>query len=263
MKITFLGTGTSQGIPVIGCDCNVCSSYDKRDRRLRVSVCLEVHNKNILIDISPDFRYQMLRAAIPRIDAILITHEHRDHVGGLDDIRPLNFKFSMDMPLYAVARVHNNLRKSFDYIFDNDYPGVPKVDLREINKNNSFLVGDTKVRPIEVMHGQLPIMGFRIGNFAYITDIKTIEDDQLSLLNGLDILVLSALQQREHYSHLSLEEALELSRKIGAKSTFFTHLSHTMGSTAETEKLLPPNVFIAYDELVLELPDPLTEVPII
>ncbi len=205
----------------------------------------------------------MLRAAIPRIDAILITHEHRDHVGGLDDIRPLNFKFSMDMPLYAVARVHNNLRKSFDYIFDNDYPGVPKVDLREINKNNSFLVGDTKVRPIEVMHGQLPIMGFRIGNFAYITDIKTIEDDQLSLLNGLDILVLSALQQREHYSHLSLEEALELSRKIGAKSTFFTHLSHTMGSTAETEKLLPPNVFIAYDELVLELPDPLTEVPII
>ena len=140
---------------------------------------------------------------------------------------------------------------------------MPKVDLREINKNNSFLVGDTKVRPIEVMHGQLPIMGFRIGNFAYITDIKTIEDDQLSLLNGLDILVLSALQQREHYSHLSLEEALELSRKIGAKSTFFTHLSHTMGSTAETEKLLPPNVFIAYDELVLELPDPLTEVPII
>jgi phosphoribosyl 1,2-cyclic phosphate phosphodiesterase len=205
----------------------------------------------------------MLRAAIPRIDAILITHEHRDHVGGLDDIRPLNFKFSMDMPLYAVARVQTNLRKSFDYIFDNDYPGVPKVELREINKNNSFLVGDTKVIPIEIRHGQLPIMGFRIGNFAYITDIKTIEDDQLSLLNGLDILVLSALQQREHYSHLSLEEALELSRKIGAKSTFFTHLSHTMGSTAETEKLLPPNVFIAYDELVLELPDPLTEVPII
>jgi phosphoribosyl 1,2-cyclic phosphate phosphodiesterase len=257
MKISFLGTGTSQGIPVIGCECEVCSSYDKRDRRLRVSVCVEVHNKNILIDIGPDFRYQMLRSAIQRIDAILITHEHRDHVAGLDDIRPINFKYSMDMPVYAVERVQESIKKAFDYIFDNNYPGLPKLIFKTIEKNKTFTVGDTLVDTVEFLHAKLPVLGFRIGNFAYLTDVKTIEDDQLDYLKDLDILVLSALQQKEHYSHLSLEEAIVLAQRIGAKNTFFTHISHTMGTFANTEKLLPPNIFLAYDELVLEIPDPL------
>ena len=162
MKITFLGTGTSQGIPVIGCDCHVCNSNDKRDRRLRVSVCLEIQGKNIVIDISPDFRYQMLRSGIERIDAILVTHEHRDHVGGLDDIRPINFKYRMDMPIYAVQRVHAAIRKAFDYIFDNDYPGVPKVQQIAIEKDKKFMVGNTPVVPVELMHAKLPVLGFRI-----------------------------------------------------------------------------------------------------
>jgi phosphoribosyl 1,2-cyclic phosphate phosphodiesterase len=256
MKITFLGTGTSQGIPVIGCDCHVCNSSDKKDRRLRVSVCLEIQGKNILIDISPDFRYQMLRSGIERIDAILVTHEHRDHVGGLDDIRPINFKYRMDMPLFAVERVQAAIRKAFDYIFDNDYPGVPKVQQIAIEKDKQFLVGNTPVMPVEIMHAKLPVMGFRIGKFAYLTDVKTINIDQMQYLKGLDVLVLNALQHTEHYSHLTLEQAIALAKEIGAKSTFFTHLSHTMGSTANTEKLLPENMFLAYDELVIESEDP-------
>jgi phosphoribosyl 1,2-cyclic phosphate phosphodiesterase len=256
MKITFLGTGTSQGIPVIGCECHVCKSDDHKDRRLRVSACVEIQGKNILIDISPDFRYQLLRSGIERIDAILITHEHRDHVGGLDDIRPINFKYRMDMPLFAVDRVQGAIRKAFDYIFDNDYPGVPKVELIAIEKNKNFIVGNTIVTPIEIMHAKLPIMGFRIGNFAYLTDVKTIDADQMQYLKGLDVLVLNALQHTEHYSHLTLKQAIEMAKEIGAKTTFFTHLSHTMGTTAETEALLPENMFLAYDELVIETEDP-------
>ena len=256
MKITFLGTGTSQGIPVIGCDCHVCNSGDTRDRRLRVSVCLEIQGKNILIDISPDFRYQMLRSGIERIDAILITHEHRDHVGGLDDIRPINFKYRMDMPLFAVERVQKSIRKAFDYIFDNDYPGVPKVQLIDIERDKKFMVGNTPVTPIEILHAKLPILGFRIGKFAYLTDVKNIDKDQMKYLEGLDVLVLNALQHVEHYSHLTLNQAIELATEIGAKTTFFTHLSHTMGSTAETESLLPKNMYLAYDELIIETEDP-------
>jgi phosphoribosyl 1,2-cyclic phosphate phosphodiesterase len=256
MKITFLGSGTSQGIPVIGCECPVCQSDDKRDRRLRVAISIELQGKCLVIDSGPDFRYQMLRAGISRVDAILLTHEHRDHIGGLDDIRPFNFKYNMDMPVYATLGVQQALKKSFDYIFDNNYPGVPQVLLKTIARDTPFHIGDIEVIPIEYLHAKLPVLGFRIGNFAYITDIKTIEDSQLHYLEGLDILVLSALQHEQHYSHLTLEEALELTKKIGAKNTFFTHLSHTMGTFVDTEKLLPPNVYLAYDELVLELSDP-------
>jgi phosphoribosyl 1,2-cyclic phosphate phosphodiesterase len=259
MKVTFLGTGTSQGIPIIGCECGACTSSDKLDKRLRVSVCVEVHGKNILIDISPDFRFQMLRAGIQRIDAILLTHEHRDHVGGLDDIRPLNFKYSMDMPVYAVYRVQKALRSAFSYIFETNYPGVPQVIFNTIEKNKSFRIGETKITPVEYLHAKLPVLGFRIGNFAYITDIKTIDDDQLELLKGLDLLVLSALHHEPHYSHINLEEALNLSAKIAAKETYLTHFSHYMGKTADVAPTLPKNVFMAYDELVLELTDPLPE----
>ena len=256
MKITFLGTGTSQGIPVIGCDCEVCVSDDSKDRRLRVSVCIEVHGKNILIDIGPDFRYQMLRSNTQRLDSILITHEHRDHVAGLDDIRPFNFKYSFSLPVYATKRVQDSLKKAYDYIFEHDYPGLPKVELFTVKKDKAFNLGETIVQPVEFLHAKLPVMGYRIGGFAYLTDIKTIKDDQLKYLEDLDVLVISALQQKDHYSHLTLDEALELSERIGAKKTYFTHLSHTMGTHSETEKLLPSDVFIAYDGLVIELEEP-------
>lgn len=253
MKITFLGTGTSQGIPIIGCDCEVCISDDLRDKRLRVSVCIEVLGKNILIDIGPDFRYQMLRSGINKIDAILVTHEHRDHVAGLDDIRPINFKYNTDMPVYATERVQQSLRKAYDYIFENNYPGVPKVAFKTIKKDQEFYFADISVQPIEFLHAQLPVMGFRIENFAYLTDLKTIDEEQLNYLKGLDVLVLNALQHKDHYSHLTLNEALDLIKKIEAKSTFLTHMSHSLGKHEEIEKMLPPSVSLAYDGLVLEL----------
>ena len=253
MKITFLGTGTSQGIPVIGCECHVCLSNDKKDRRLRVSVCLEIQGKKILIDISPDFRYQMLRSGIERIDAILVTHEHRDHVGGLDDIRPINFKYRMDMPLFAVDRVQGAIRKAFDYIFDNDYPGVPKVELIAIEKNKNFIVGNTIVTPIEIMHAKLPIMGFRIGNFAYLTDVKSIESSELDKLKGLKVLVVNALREEPHATHFNLQEALDFVTLIQPQKTYLTHISHHMGFHAEREKQLPENVFLAYDNLEITL----------
>jgi len=260
MKITFLGTGTSQGVPVIGCTCETCLSGDPRDKRLRVSVAIEVHGKNLLIDVGPDFRYQMLRAGFSKIDAILVTHEHRDHVAGLDDIRPINFRYQMDMPVYATQKVQKALRKAYDYIFDNNYPGLPQVVFKTIDKDTSFQVGDTKITPIEYLHAKLPVMGFRIGNFAYITDIKTIEEDQLEYLKDLDILVLSALHFQNHYSHLNVEEALDLASKIKAKTTYFTHFSHHIGKAESMEDKLPPTMFMAYDQLVLELPDPEVEI---
>jgi phosphoribosyl 1,2-cyclic phosphate phosphodiesterase len=257
MQLTFLGTGTSQGVPVIGCECEACLSTDPKDKRLRVSVWIEVEGKHFVIDTGPDFRYQMLRTAVPRIDAILITHEHRDHVAGLDDIRPYNFRYAMDMPVYAVARVQAELRQAFGYIFEATYPGVPMVILKDIEKDKPFVVEGVEVMPIEYFHAALPVMGFRIGNLAYLTDFKTIEADQLEYLKDLDVLIISALQHTEHYSHLSLAEALEMVEKIAPKRAYLTHISHNMGLSADTEKLLPPNVFLAYDGLVVKSDSPI------
>lgn len=256
MKITFLGTGTSQGIPVIACDCYVCSSPDRHDKRLRVSVLIEKGDKTIVIDSGPDFRYQMLRAGVKHLDAILYTHEHKDHVAGLDDVRAFNYKQQSSVDVYAHRRVQNALKQEFHYIFSGSkYPGVPRIELQEIKENEPFDVSGIKVIPISVMHFQLPVFGFRIGGFTYITDAKTISDEEKEKIRGSEILVINALQKESHISHLTFDEALELAQEIGAPKTYLTHLSHRMGRHHEISAELPPGILLAYDGLSLELGD--------
>jgi len=255
MKLTFLGTGTSQGIPVVGCHCAACSSTDSKDKRLRVAVKIEVANRTLIIDIGPDFRQQMLRTQTERVDGILITHEHMDHIAGLDDIRPFNFKHDMDMPVYAKQSVLDFLRQRHPYIFEATYPGVPRVNLHPIDKDTPMVVAGVPVQPIEIYHGTLPILGFRIGGLAYLTDFKTIEDSELHKLENLEVLVVSALHHQAHHSHSTLEESVAFAREIGAQRTFLTHMSHRMGTHAATEKQLPNDIDIslAYDGLEVEL----------
>ncbi|WP_026898010.1 MBL fold metallo-hydrolase [Daejeonella oryzae] len=252
MKVTFLGTGTSQGIPVIACDCRVCSSADYRDKRLRVSVLLEVEGKVIVIDSGPDFRYQMLRAGVKHLDAIVFTHEHKDHVAGMDDIRAFNFKQQTEIEVYAHPRVQEALKKEFSYIFSSlKYPGIPRINMHTI-ENNSFQVCGVPFLPVEVMHFQLPVFGFRIGDFTYITDAKTITDQEKEKIRGTRILVINALQREKHISHLTLDEAIKLAEEIGANETYFTHMSHRLGTHSEISAMLPQGIFLAYDGLVLE-----------
>lgn len=253
MKITFLGTGTSQGIPVIGCKCEACLSEDPRDNRLRVSIQIEIDGKIIVIDVGPDFRQQMLRAKTKQIDAILITHEHSDHVAGLDDIRPFNFMYEMDMPIYSTQRVSKELIQRYGYIFEASYPGVPKVEQHLISKEKTFFAAGIPIVPVEIFHGKLPILGFRIGNFAYLTDFKTIDPEEAKKLKGVETLVISALQQHPHHSHSTLTESVDFVQKLGISTAYFTHLSHKMGTHAATEQLLPSNIQIAYDGLVIEV----------
>jgi phosphoribosyl 1,2-cyclic phosphate phosphodiesterase len=251
MKITFLGTGTSQGIPVIGCQCAACQSNDFRDDRLRCSIQIEIGEKVVVIDVGPDFRQQMLRAGTTRIDAILITHEHSDHVSGLDDIRPFNFMHGTDMPIYATTDIHKTLEQKYPYIFASSYPGVPRVQSHFISKDNNFIAAGIPIIPIEIHHGNLPILGFRIGDFAYLTDFKTIEDKEAQKLIGVKTVVISALQHKPHHSHSTLKESIDFVNKIKVKEAYFTHLSHKMGTHTETELLLPKHIQIAYDQLVL------------
>ncbi|WEK18159.1 MAG: MBL fold metallo-hydrolase [Candidatus Pedobacter colombiensis] len=251
MKVTFLGTGTSQGIPVITCNCAVCQSADHRDKRLRVSVLLETGDKTIVIDSGPDFRYQMLRAGVKDLDAILFTHEHKDHLAGLDDIRPFNYLLKKHIDIYATERVQHALKKEFSYIFsDIRYPGLPQIELHTIT-DETFYVGHTAIVPLNIMHYKLPILGFRIGDFTYITDAKTIAEDTLEKIKGTRILVVNALQREQHISHFTLDEAIEFSQKIGAETTYFTHISHNLGLHAVVEKDLPANIKLAYDGLTI------------
>lgn len=254
MKITFLGTGTSQGVPVIACECAVCSSSDHHDKRLRVSVLLEVNGKNLVIDAGPDFRYQMLRAGVKNLEAILFTHEHKDHVAGLDDIRAFNYKQQSEIDIYAHRRVQDALKKEFHYIFSgNNYPGIPQLKLNDILENESFTAAGIEILPVSVMHFQLPIFGFRIGNFTYITDAKTISEDQKEKIKGSEILVINALQKESHISHFTLSEALHFAAEINAPKTYLTHISHRMGTHHEISRELPEGVFMAYDGLELEI----------
>lgn len=253
MKITFLGTGTSQGIPVITCNCDVCSSRDKKDNRLRTSVLIETKNTNIVIDTGPDFRQQMLREKVKKLDAVLFTHEHKDHISGLDDIRSYNYVQQKPMDVYGQQRVLEALKQEFAYVFSElKYPGIPQVILHEIN-TNIFTVNDVPVLPVPVMHLKLPILGFRIGNFGYITDANYISEESKKLLSGLDVLVINALRIKKHISHFNLQEALAIAGELKPKKTFLTHISHHLGKQEDILKMVPTGVEPAYDGLRISI----------
>lgn len=254
MRIHFLGTGTSQGIPVIGSMHPVCFSKDTRDKRLRVSIWVEWDDLSLVVDCGPDFRYQMLRSGCARMDALLFTHEHADHTAGLDDIRPFFFRQG-NIQIYGHKRVIQNLTQRFGYIFTNEnkYPGAPSVDTHFIQKNEPLFIKQKEIIPIEVWHGNWQVFGFRMQHFAYLTDVKTIEEDQLGKLQNLDVLVLNALREEPHQTHLNVQEALDLVAILKPKKTYFTHISHSMGFHSEMQSKLPPNVFLAYDTLMIEI----------
>ncbi len=252
MKITVLGSGTSTGVPEVGCTCEVCRSADVRDKRLRASVLVETGTERILIDCGPDFREQMLQCEFQKIDGVLITHEHYDHVGGIDDLRPF-CRFG-EVFLYAEDYTAERLRHRIPYCFvEHKYPGVPQVSLHTINPHEPFYIGQTCVVPIRVMHGQLPILGYRIGGVAYITDMKTMPDSEWDSLRDLDCLIVNALRWDVHWTHQSVKEALEFAGKVGATQTYFIHMSHHIGLHAEVETQLPPHVQLTYDGMQIEL----------
>lgn len=253
MKVTFLGTGTSQGVPVIGCDCPVCSSLDFRDKRTRCAVHIEVDGKSLVIDTGPDFRNQMLRERITKLDAVIFTHEHKDHTAGLDDIRPFNFSQKKDMPIYGSKKVLTQIKKEFSYIFEEvKYPGVPSVIPYEIS-NEPFIAEDIPIIPIQVLHYRLPVFGFRLKDFTYITDAKYIDQKEIEKIKGSKVLVLNALQKEHHISHLTLEEAINLVRIIKPEMAYFTHASHKLGTHHEIESQLPQNIRLAFDGLKIQI----------
>lgn len=252
MIVNFLGTGTSTGVPEIGCTCKVCKSTDSNDSRLRASIQIKTGNKNILIDCSPDFRQQSMQIPFERIDGILITHEHYDHVSGIDDLRPFSRHGSVS--LYVEPNVESALKSRLPYCFtEKKYKGVPDIELCRISKLQPFHIGEVEIIPIRVMHYKLPILGFRIDNFAYLTDVKTIPQEELSKLKSLEVLVLNALRIDDHISHLNLEQAIDLAKTINAKTTYFTHMSHQIGLHSQIERLLPYNMHFAYDNLQISI----------
>jgi len=274
VKVTFLGTGTSQGVPVIACDCAVCQSPDPRDNRLRVSVLVQAHGKTICIDAGPDFRQQMLRAGVQRVDGILLTHKHKDHIAGLDDVRAFNFKYEYDMPIWADPDTEAQLRREFPYVFETPlYAGIPRFDMRPLTtwnvpplpKQEPFTgagnpltanpppinVCGIAVQPLQLIHGRMTVWGFRIGNFAYCTDVSFIPPHTLEQLRGLDVLVLGALRLEKHPTHLTVGEALEVIHEVRPRVAYLTHISHLMGRHADIQPTLPAGVFLAQDGLTV------------
>lgn len=260
-KITFLGTGTSQGVPMIGCNCYVCKSSDSKDNRLRTSAYVEYDGFKILIDCGPDFRQQFLREDITQLDAVILTHQHKDHTGGLDDIRAFNYFRKEAFPIYAEENVQNSLKMEYSYAFsEHKYPGVPEYDLRTISAD-PFTISKTledgtvksiTITPIRVYHYKLPILGFRFGNMAYITDGSSIPADQMEKLKGLDLFIINTVRKEKHISHFSLPEALDIIKEVGAPRNYITHLSHQIGTHKELLELLPDNVLPAYDGLKVD-----------
>ena len=251
--VTFLGTGTSQGVPIIGCTCEVCQSSNLRDKRLRSSIHIQTDRTSVVIDSGPDFRQQMLREQINRLDAIVFTHGHKDHTAGFDDIRAFNYIQKKDMEVYCDERVDSVLRKDYDYVFAaQKYPGVPQANLNII-ENESFRVNDLLFEPIETLHYKLPVFGFRIGDFTYITDANYISEAEKEKIKGSKTLVLNALRKEKHISHFTLEEAIELAEEIGADQTYFTHISHQLGLHDSVGKELPDGIELAYDGLKISL----------
>lgn len=254
MKVWFLGTGTSQGIPVIGSSHPVCLSSDPRDKRLRVSVWIQWGDSSYVIDCGPDFRQQMLTSKCQKLDGILFTHEHSDHTAGIDDIRPFVF-MQGDMPIYAENRVIESLKKRFEYIFEeeNRYPGAPSVHVHEVDVNTPFVLGGETIVPVRVMHGSLEILGYRVGDFAYLTDAKTIAPAEAEKLKGVKVLVVSALREAPHDTHFNLQEALDFIELVKPECAYLTHISSLMGFHAEVQEKLPKNVFLAYDNLQINI----------
>ncbi len=252
MKVTFLGTGTSQGIPVIACRCNVCLSTDPKDNRMRSSVMIEQNGVTVVIDSGPDFRQQMLRAEVTQLDGLVFTHEHKDHIAGMDDIRAFNYVHKKKVNVYATNRVQEALKREFPYVFEEfKYPGVPEIEMHTIS-NIPFFVGTMELNPIEVLHYRLPVFGFRIGDFTYITDANAITEEELAKVKGSKVVVINALRREPHISHFTLTEALEVLKKIGPEQGYLTHISHQLGKHNEVNAELPENVKCAFDGQILE-----------
>ncbi len=252
MKVTFLGTGTSQGVPFIGCTCAVCTSTNKKDNRLRCAIWVETPEASIVIDAGPDFRYQMLRAKIKKLDAIVFTHGHKDHIAGLDDVRAYNYHDQRPMQVYATEETQQALRREYSYIFTNKtYPGIPQIDLHTIGANEPFSINGLKITPIKVLHYQLEVLGFRIGDFTYITDANYIAPEEMAKIKGCKALVLNALRHEPHISHYTLAEAIEVAREAGAEDTYFTHISHQLGLHDVVDAGLPEGMHLAYDGMEL------------
>ncbi|MEO6071107.1 MAG: MBL fold metallo-hydrolase [Chitinophagaceae bacterium] len=253
LKITFLGTGTSTGVPMIGCSCAVCTSSHSKDKRLRSSILVESATTSLVIDTTPDFRYQMLRAHVKKLDAVLFTHPHKDHTAGLDDVRAFNFFQQKVMPVYANELTINALKKEFSYVFnDKKYPGIPDLQLHEIN-TEPFTIGDIGVQPILVWHLKMPVLGFRFQKFTYITDANRIDAVEMEKIKGTEVLVLNALRKEPHISHFNLDEAIQLVKNLDVKSAYFTHVSHQLGKHEAIDKELPDGIHLAYDGLVLHI----------
>lgn len=251
IKVTFLGTGTSQGVPLIACACDVCTSEDVRNKRLRSSVLIETAKTRIVIDSGPDFRQQLLREKINRLDAVLFTHEHKDHIAGLDEVKAFNFLNKMRMPVFASQRVQQALKREFHYIFANEkYPGIPEVDLYDV-ENETFSIGDLVIEPINVMHYKLPVKAYRVRDFAYVTDANFISEAEKQKLRNLNVLVLNSLRKEAHISHFKFDEAVALVKELKPRKAYFTHISHQLGLHTEVNAELPSNIELAFDGLQL------------